>query len=435
MERECVRYFKENTGFKRLFQGIREKYRSLGTLGGTVYLNNLTKEERDAFSGLFRKDYYSKNSASIKVENVIKSLAETKFQGVDFEKALIGYFGGTLLTKKEERDFHEADRATFFDEFLSDFVATRAYDWLVSVLESRSNAYRVISAKYKRDREGLREILSFVMKGLNELSFDPMYPTRLALFSSTISKDPHTFDLDGDGGNLLLYGIIYFLKSKYPQDAEDKAELLYRAGIIKDEISNYTTLSGLIGYKNGKNHLGWKGFYEGLEPLQVSLWNLSNIDYVMSPSRKVFVFENPTVFSEVLQSTKSKNPSLICTYGQIKLASLVLLDKLKEHVDFIYYSGDFDPEGLLIADRLKDRYGEKLVLWRYGVENYEHIKSDKAIEASRMKKLDKIKSPEIKIMAYRMKEEGYAAYQELLTERYVEDIIRLLLIWLTITIL
>ncbi|MBS4026939.1 MAG: DUF2399 domain-containing protein [Clostridia bacterium] len=127
-----------------------------------------------------------------------------------------------------------------------------------------------------------------------------------------------------------------------------------------------------------------------------------------------------------MQRTKSKNPALICTFGQIKLASLVLLDKLKEQVDSIYYSGDFDPEGLLIADRLKERYRDKLELWRFGVENYEQIKSDKTIEATRMKKLDNINTPEIKSLANRLKADGYAAYQELLTERYVEDILALL---------
>jgi len=95
-------------------------------------------------------------------------------------------------------------------------------------------------------------------------------------------------------------------------------------------------------------------------------------------------------------------------------------------VDSIYYSGDFDPEGLLIADRLKERYRDKLELWRFGVENYEQIKSDKTIEATRMKKLDNINTPEIKSLANRLKADGYAAYQELLTERYVEDILALL---------
>ncbi len=90
-------------------------------------------------------------------------------------------------------------------------------------------------------------------------------------------------------------------------------------------------------------------FFNAYEPLQVSLWNLSKVDKIISKRNKVFVFENPTVFSEVLYRSSKEKPSIICTYGQVKLASLILLDNLVENGTHIYYSGDFDPEGLIIA--------------------------------------------------------------------------------------
>ncbi|MFC0903343.1 DUF2399 domain-containing protein [Clostridium sp. MT-14] len=57
------------------------------------------------------------------------------------------------------------------------------------------------------------------------------------------------------------------------------------------------------------------------------------------------------------------------------LASLVLMDKLVENGVRIYYSGDLDREGIIMADKLKLRYESKLVLWRYGVEDYRDIVS------------------------------------------------------------
>lgn len=422
LEQSCIEYFKSNKGFKRLFEGIREKYRSLGSLGGTVVINNLTQDEREALSGLFKKDYYSRKSASIKVEKLVKALEDTRFSGVDFERVLMGYFGEELISKRKEREIYELERNNFFDEILYSFQGTRSWKWLKSILESRDNSYRMILQKYDRERENLKEALILTMKALNELTFNERNATRLALFSSKISRNPHTFDMDRDCGRLLMYGISYFLGVQYPKGAEDKAEALYSAGIIADEISNYTTISGLLAYRNGEVHRGWEGFYSLGEPLQVSLWNLSEIDYILSPSRKIFVFENPTVFSEVLYSTRDKRPPLACTYGQIKLASLVLLDRIIDNVDYIYYSGDFDPEGLLIADRLKKRYGEKLVLWRYSIEDYEGIKSNEVLEEIRLKKLDNLKSPELKTLGEHIRNKGLAAYQELLTDRYIEDI-------------
>lgn len=46
---------------------------------------------------------------------------------------------------------------------------------------------------------------------------------------------------------------------------------------------------------------------------------------------------------------------IVCTYGQINLAWLVLLDLINQSIQTIYYSGDCDPEGILIADKLKNR--------------------------------------------------------------------------------
>ena len=420
MEKECIKYFWSNPGFKRLFEGLREKYRSLGNLGGVVKLNNLTESEKDAFSGLFRKDYYSKKHATIKVEQIYKALENTKFQGVDLEEVLRGYFKGELISKKEEKYSYNSQKQLFFKEILLEFNDTRAFKWLVFLLQYKSNAYKLLSQNYDKDKEELKEKLTLVMNGLNKLSFESSNPIRLALFSSIISKNPHTFDDKTMAGNLLIYGIIHFLELEYPQNAEDKTEVLFGAGLIKDGISNYTTIYGLIAYKDGEIHKGWQGFYQNNEPINITLWNLSEIEIVISTHSSVFVFENPTVFSEVLEVLKDKSPPLICTYGQIKLASLVLLDKLVDNVKHIYYSGDFDPEGLQIADKLKCRYGEKLILWRFGIEEYESIKSTKEIE--RMEKLDNIRAPELQHLAVHIKKEGFAAYQELLIQKYIEDI-------------
>lgn len=422
MDKECIDYFKRKPGFKRLFQGLKEKYRSLGNLGGVVKLNNLTEDEKEALSGLFRKDYYSKKSATIKVEQIYKALETTKFQGVDLEEVVRGYFKGELISKKEERHLYNTQKDLFFQEILLDFRETKAFEWLDFLLKNKSNAYRLLSQNYDKNKVDLRDKLILVMEGLNKLSFDSSDLTRLALFASNISRNPHSFDDNTLAGTLLIYGIIYFLEMELPQSAEDKAEVLYRAGIIKDEISNYTTISGLFAYKDKEIHKGWEGFYKSNEPININLWNLSQIDGVFSKSKYVFIFENPTVFSQVLERLKDKNPPLICSYGQLKLASLVLLDKLVENVEKIYYSGDFDPEGLQIADMLKTRYGEKLVLWRFDKEEYEAIKSSKIIEEDRMKKLDKIRDSQLKDLGDHIREKRFAGYQELLTEIYIEDI-------------
>lgn len=418
---ECVSYFKSTPGFRRTFQSIREKYVSLGKIGGTVVLTNLKEEEKEALTGFFRKDYYKKNT-SFKVEAFIKALNNTKFQDVDFNKVLEGYFEEKLLSKKEQELKHDTEKNTYFSEIIKGFAGTRAEKWLNHIIESKENAYRIITQRYDENKKLLKDNLIKVCNAYNSLSFNKDNTTRLALFSSMVTKDPHSFDTNTECGNLLVYAICYSLNVKYPDNAEELSEVLYRGGIIRDEVSNYTLCSGLIAYNNGKEHEGWMGFYNNAEPLLVSLWNISCIDKIVSPSQKVYVFENPTVFSEVLYNTKDKKPSLVCTFGNFKLASLIILDKLVESGAVIYYSGDFDPEGIMMADKIKLRYGEKAILWRYDEKEYMTIKSSVKLSDSRIKKLQNVKSEELKPVADLLKAERQAGYQELLIDKYIKDI-------------
>lgn len=430
--KECINYFKGKSAYRRLLEGVREKYRSLGALGGTVTLHNLSPAEKEALSGLLKKDYYSRKSAAIKVENIVKALEGTRFEGVDFEEVLKGCFGGNLISKKEEKSLYLEEKESLLRKVSEGFEGTRGEAWMGSLLNEKGNAYRMLSLWYERDRESMAEGLGVVLKALNILTFDTKNPMRLALFASQVTKNPHAFDAGSDCGRLLLHGICNILGTlklnfaiPYPQSAEERAELLYRAGIITDEVSNYTMLSGLIGYSKGAVHPGWKGFYEKGEPLQASLWNIAKVDRIESPAGRVFIFENPTVFSEVLSLTQDIIPPLVCTFGQVKLASLILLDRLVESGSIIYYSGDFDPEGLLIADRLKDRYRDKLFLWRYSHDDYLKAKSRETLGESRLKKLQNIKDDGLKKIAKALLKEGCAGYQELLVDSYAEDIKKL----------
>ena len=97
--------------------------------------------------------------------------------------------------------------------------------------------------------------------------------------------------------------------------------------------------------------------------------------------------------------------------GQPRLATLLLLDFLKEKHSF-YYHGDFDPEGLLIAQRLKERYGERLRLWNYRADWYERYLSDVNLSEVRMRKLEKVYLPELLEVKMQMQKRKRAAYQE-----------------------
>jgi uncharacterized protein (TIGR02679 family) len=288
-------------------------------------------------------------------------------------------------------------------------------------LANKNNAYALLNLKYNEDPEHLKRLLTQVGNGLNRCVAESK-KVRLALFASQITKDPHAFDMNRDSGRLLLYALASYYQLDYPKNAQAQMELLYRAGLIYDEVSNYTIGRGIRAFVGDKIHLGWAGFAEAGEPLHISLWNISKIDRVSCFKKRIFVFENPTVFSEIAGILEDRPGSLICSTGNVKVATLLLLDKIVQGGGEIYYSGDFDPEGLIIADKLKKRYGLKLVLWHFTPEAYQTVQSKKKISPARLKKLDKIESPELILLAEVIKKSGYSGYQEMLVDQYRNDI-------------
>lgn len=117
----------------------------------------------------------------------------------------------------------------------------------------------------------------------------------------------------------------------------------------------------------------------------------------------------------------SRNPACaaVCVSGQPRLATLLLLDFLKENHRF-WYAGDFDPEGLLIAQRLKERYGEALDFWKYEVQWYEQYLSSVRLSESRIKKLEHVYMQELQGIKEGIQKRKRAAYQEAMLQVYLE---------------
>lgn len=425
-EKEALKFFQDKKEYKRILTQIFQKYKRLGKLSGTFELKDLTKEEQIILAPLHHK-YFAAKEAKVSVKKFVDYFCSGKFQGIDFPKVLAIYFKDDLITYKEEKEDKKRKKEEFFKELLFTNKGTRAAIWLKKALENKSFGYSTINKNYEtynkeNKLEEFKVFLNNVFKGLNSLTFSMDDSESLPIFSSKITRDPHYFDINTTGGKVLIYGICHELKRDYPQDAEEIAELLYSAGILKDDISSYIATFGLRAYKGNRELDFVYSFTDFEEHLIFTLGNLSKIDKFICNKNRLFIFENPSLFSEVVKRTVDLKPSIICTSGQLKLAALVLLDKTIENVEEIYYSGDFDPEGIVIANKLKMRYGDKLKFWRFGVEDYLKIISDKEIPYSRNTMLDNIENNEIVPLVEKLKNKGLAGYQELLIEDYVKDV-------------
>lgn len=417
----AVDFFKSSKSYHRILVAMEKNYRSRGSIGGTISLANLTEGERLIICKIDSK-FIDAKDARFSVKKLIRTFSNTPLEGVNFHQVLVGYFGKEIVTNQSLREQHASLKDAYYKEIIKSFEGTPGSLWLKSAVDTKEYGYVIINREYNENPTKLKEYLENVIKGVNELKIDERKYIRLAIFASKITKDPHYFDSKAIGGKLLINAMAYMLGGKAPESSEIQSELMFRFGVIKDEISNYTTCFNLEGFDSQGKHFGIGGFSERGEPIQLSLYNLSQIEHFTCANDVLYVFENPTVFSEVLQRTLDVKPSLLCTSGQLKLASLVLLDKLIDKVERVYYSGDFDPEGINIAYRLKERYKDKLILWRYDIQTYKSITSEVEFNERRLKQLDKISSPDLKDLVEYIKDTKKCAYQELLVREYIEDI-------------
>ena len=144
---------------------------------------------------------------------------------------------------------------------------------------------------------------------------------------------------------------------------------------------------------------------------------------VFSPMiRGSFIVENSGVFSELLTKFPSKYLPPNLHNGQFKLAALLLLDRLLKNNIIAYYSGDFDPEGLLMAQRLVSRYPANVRLWHYTEEDYIKAQSEVVLSKSRLNKLMNLELEELRAVKDLMEKTKKAGYQEKLIKDLLEDI-------------
>ncbi|HHW01437.1 MAG TPA: TIGR02679 family protein [Thermoanaerobacterales bacterium] len=427
MINQDMEFFKNNKGYRRLFEAFRKKYKSLGRIGGSVKLINLSPEEKEILTSHFRKDYTRQTSVDVSLLKFEESLKNTKFEGYTLKEILEAYFGEPLTGKKEDEETFQVQKKQFFERLYSICRSEESKAWLEDVYEGKAAGARAVETRLWKedDRKRLFREMEDVCRALDDLPVRRKKKERLAVFASRITQNPHAFDFGTAAGNLFFNALLTVMDAGQARDSRDRVEVYYRAGILMDEISNFITVAGLRAFRGDVPDPVWEAAYENGEVLQVPLLNLSTIDRVASPTGKVFVVENPGIFSSLIDASKSeKSPRcpLICTFGQPRLSAFVLLDLLADGDMQIYYSGDFDPEGLLIADRLFKRYENNLKLWHYNVEDYEKCLSRKTISEKRLSMLKNLACPELAPVARHMLQVKKAGYQELLIDDLAADV-------------
>ena len=334
-----------------------------------------------------------------------------------------------MISKKEKIALENEEKDLFFQEIISKYNENIAISWFKKLVANNQSGNNLILQNYRNNKKELKKTLEnvfdsiqFIPKFMKNSNED--YQEILPIFAATATGNPHYFDEGTLGEKILTLFLIDFYKitkEDFLSYSEYKSKIWFEAGIIKDEVSNDVLIYGIKGIDNKNNiHQGIEDFSKRNEPIRLTLFNLQNLSKLFPYDEReeiIYIVENPAIFSLFIK--KFPNKTVVCGNGQIRRAVLMALDLFDINYKF-YYSGDLDPEGLLIAQKLKNRYGTRLFLWKYEVELYKAHLSDIELDESRLKKLTSIEDPDLLSLKEEMLIRKRAVYQEqIITELFL----------------
>lgn len=411
---EYTVYFKSRKGYDRFIHQMYEKYKSLSRFSGTVTLKNISLDESIFLSRLFGKSYEEKETISLSIPKFIQIMQSSRYSDFDMYTFMEEYLGFPLVTNREEKSAQINAEEQFYQEIIRS--NSKGSLWLADVVQTKKNPYLLIHKKYNRNKKVLRKELEQIICLIDALPSEKML---LPMYASQVTKDPHYLDLDTSHSNLYFYALAYVNGVDYPVSREAKIDLLSKNNIEIDVISNYVITYNLLSSKEYLN-----AFSKNKETLILNIQNIITTEKFSSSSKKVFIFENPSILTEILY--RKIDASVIISGGFPNTSVYLLLDKLLLSGNQLYYNGDFDPEGLLIAQKLKEKYQDEIQFIGYEEVDYQNCVSKKQVSEARLKKLTNIKDKDLFFVRDLLLKYKYAAYQENNKDRLVSLILDIL---------
>ena len=273
----------------------------------------------------------------------------------------------------------------------------------------------------KKDLQEWKRLLFLSADIINSLPYRTASTEYLPVFAARLTRNPHAFDKGTVQGDLLYQIILLDLEQRQIQvpaseqfPAYKRQKSFLACGILLDDVSNYVLLYHATGVcKDDTYHKGLQGFFVEHDMLQIPLTVLTKLKCLESANKTLYIDENPSAFA--FRCAQNPDSTCLCMNGQPRLAALVALELFAASHTTVYYSGDFDPEGLWIAQRLAMFYPGTFHFLHMDEASYQKCLSEEVISDTRLKQLDRITDPRLLGVVQRMRLEKKSGYQEALT--------------------
>lgn len=197
------------------------------------------------------------------------------------------------------------------------------------------------------------------------------HPESLAAFAARVLGRAHALD-DGAPLGTLALGAVRALGGIAPPESgeslsEARREAWAAVGILCDELSSAVLTLGLPSDGTAGGGLLAAARSAG-EPVWLTLRQLVRTPPAWQELERVLIVENPSVVAVAADRFGSSCPSVVCTNGQPRAATMVLLRSLSAAGVRLQHHGDFDWPGITIGNLLHRRL--PVEPWQFGADAY-----------------------------------------------------------------
>lgn len=199
-------------------------------------------------------------------------------------------------------------------------------------------------------------------------------------------------------------------------DAPDRRSLWAAAGVALEGVSSSALVLNLRVEHERLGPLFAAAASAG-EPLHVTLRMLRDTDVLRADAGLVSVCENRSVMEATADRLGSGSAPLVCLSGEPTTAGRRLIAALAASGTRLRYHGDFDPDGVAIANRI---IGRAVDPWRFGTDDYlAAVASTRALDGLRGSAVDASWDPQL---GSAMTAAGAVVYEEQVLDALIADL-------------
>src|SRR5690625_2782089 len=133
--RQAIEYFKSGTAYDKLFNAFRQKYESLGRIGGTVSVQDFTKKELEEIGRFYGiPDGQLREKGFVSLRDFENQMQHTRFGELSLKNILDSYFNETIISKREQLAIREDHLNTYIQTLITQYP--KLAFWFTYILRS-----------------------------------------------------------------------------------------------------------------------------------------------------------------------------------------------------------------------------------------------------------------------------------------------------------